>query len=69
VITVPSPAVDSILHVLIKLRLMRGTAVHEHHGFEPASVAPAFLRAGYLPVVSRRFQLGLNNLFAFHVES
>jgi 2-polyprenyl-3-methyl-5-hydroxy-6-metoxy-1,4-benzoquinol methylase len=69
VITVPSPAVDTILHVLIKLRLMRGTAVHEHHGFEPANVPPAFLEAGYLPVVSRRFQLGLNNLFVFSMTS
>jgi SAM-dependent methyltransferase len=69
VITVPSPAVDTILHVLMKLRLMKGTAVHEHHGFDPATVSPMFLAAEFSPVISKRFQLGLNNLFVFSVRS
>jgi 2-polyprenyl-3-methyl-5-hydroxy-6-metoxy-1,4-benzoquinol methylase len=63
VITVPSPSVDRMLHWLIALRLMRGTAVHEHHGFEPATVPETFSREGLRPLVHRRFELGFNNLF------
>jgi 2-polyprenyl-3-methyl-5-hydroxy-6-metoxy-1,4-benzoquinol methylase len=69
VATVPSPAVDVLLHVLNRLRLMRGTAVHEHHGFEPSVVPRMFLREGFAGVVSKRFELGLNNLFVFSVTS
>jgi 2-polyprenyl-3-methyl-5-hydroxy-6-metoxy-1,4-benzoquinol methylase len=65
VATVPSPAVDTLLHILIRLRLMRGTAVHEHHGFEPSAVPAMFTREGFAALVSKRFELGLNNLFVF----
>jgi 2-polyprenyl-3-methyl-5-hydroxy-6-metoxy-1,4-benzoquinol methylase len=65
VATVPAPAVDRILHVLIGLRLMVGTAVHEHHGFDPSEVPGIFRDGGYVPIVTRKFELGLNNLFVF----
>jgi 2-polyprenyl-3-methyl-5-hydroxy-6-metoxy-1,4-benzoquinol methylase len=65
VITVPSPSVDRMLHWLIWLRLMRGTAVHEHHGFEPSTVPATFTAVGLSPVLQKRFELGFNNLFVF----
>jgi SAM-dependent methyltransferase len=65
VITVPSPRVDDILHVLGRLRLIAGVAVHEHHGFDPR-VLPRALGGGELALsVRRSFQLGLNNLLVF----
>ena len=33
IITVPSPRVDGILHVLMRLRMISGMAAHEHYGF------------------------------------
>jgi SAM-dependent methyltransferase len=69
VITVPSPSVDRLLHLFIRLRLMRGTAVHEHHGFEPSSVPAIFAKAGFHPVVRKSFELGFNNLFVFAKEA
>jgi SAM-dependent methyltransferase len=65
VITVPAPAVDSILHLLIRLRVMRGSAVHEHHGLDPWMIPALFREAGFRPLALKRFELGLNNLFVF----
>jgi 2-polyprenyl-3-methyl-5-hydroxy-6-metoxy-1,4-benzoquinol methylase len=66
-ITVPSPRVDTILHWLLRLHLIAGIAVHEHHGFEPAQVPALFPAPRYRPIAWRRFQLGLNNLFVFEL--
>jgi SAM-dependent methyltransferase len=63
VITVPSPAVDRILHLLLRLRLIRGMGVHEHHGFDPSDTRRVFPRPDFRLIEHRRFQLGLNNLF------
>lgn len=65
VITVPSPRVDDILHVLIRLRLIEGMGVHEHYGFRPTITPSLFPAPRYRLVKRRRFQLGLNNLFVF----
>jgi SAM-dependent methyltransferase len=65
VITVPSPRVDDILHVLDRLRLIDGMSIHEHHGFRPSDTPAIFPRPRYRLVTRRRFQLGLNNLFVF----
>jgi hypothetical protein len=68
IVTVPSPAVDGILHLLQRGRLVAGIATHQHHGADPASIADA-LGAEALTLVARRtFQLGLNNLFVFRFE-
>jgi hypothetical protein len=69
VITVPAPAVDQILHVLMRLRLVQGIEAHQHHGFQPDDVVPLFGAPRWVLVERRRFQLGLNNLFVFRRTS
>lgn len=68
VITVPSPAVDPILWVLTRLRLLEGIALEQHYGFDAAKTPSLFAGPGLLPVVSKKFQLGLNNLYVFRKE-
>ena len=65
VITVPSPQVDRILHVLSALRLVDGIAVHEHYGFRPDNVPAIFSAPAFKLERWQRFQFGLNNLFVF----
>ena len=65
VMTIPSPAVDTILHIGIRLRLLDGIEAHQHHGFRPDDVVPLFAGAGLTLEHRGRFQLGLNNLFVF----
>jgi SAM-dependent methyltransferase len=65
VATVPQPAVDHILEVLMRTKLADGMEFGQHHGMAPEQVVAAFVRADYDVVVARRFQLGLNNLFVF----
>jgi len=63
--TVPSPAIDRILHVLERLRLIHGMALHEHHGFEATTTPAVFSTRALRLRRARRFQLGLNHLFVF----
>ena len=65
VITVPSPAVDKILHLLMRLRLVAGMEAHQHHGFEPAHLDKIFTGPSWRCRKHRTFQLGLNNLFVY----
>ena len=65
VITVPSPAVDHILHVLIRLRLIAGMEAHQHHGFEPDDLLRLLAPPQWHLAKRKSFQLGLNNLFVF----
>jgi 2-polyprenyl-3-methyl-5-hydroxy-6-metoxy-1,4-benzoquinol methylase len=65
IITVPSPRVDAILHVLLRLRLIAGIAVHEHYGFQPTDTLELFPAPRYRLLKRATFQLGLNNLFVF----
>ncbi len=65
VITVPSPMVDPMLDVMIKLRILDGMETDQHHGFVPADLTPLFTSQGFELTLEERFQLGLNNLFVF----
>jgi SAM-dependent methyltransferase len=65
VITVPAPAVDQILHGLIRLRLVAGIEAHQHHGFQPADLESIFTAPHWRRRKHQRFQLGLNHLYVF----
>ncbi len=65
VITVPSPLVDPVLDVMIKLRVIDGMEADQHHGFVPRDLEPIFVSQGFLPTLNQRFQMGLNNLVTF----
>jgi 2-polyprenyl-3-methyl-5-hydroxy-6-metoxy-1,4-benzoquinol methylase len=64
IITVPSPRVDQILHVLQALRLVEAETLHEHYGFD-VEQTPSIFASGFRMLHKRKFQLGLNNLFVF----
>jgi SAM-dependent methyltransferase len=63
--TVPSPAVDRLIHLGQRIRVLDGMAAHEHYGFEPSQTIRLFTQSGLVLHKSRRFQLGLNHLFVF----
>lgn len=63
IITVPSPVVDRILAALVRLRLIHGMSLEEHHGYRPSSTVATFENEGLECLCARRFQLGLNHLF------
>ena len=65
ILTVPSPRVDTILDVLMRLRLLDGMEADQHYGFQPDDVEPLMLGAGLTLIEHARFQLGLNHLFVF----
>jgi cyclopropane fatty-acyl-phospholipid synthase-like methyltransferase len=64
-ITVPSPAVDHVLAVLRALRLIHGMSLEQHYGYDVRQTPAIFGRAGLELVKAQKFQLGLNNFFAF----
>ena len=65
VLTVPSPAVDTILDVLIRLHLLHGMEADQHYGFEPDDLAPVATAVGFRLLLRSTFQARLNNLFVF----
>jgi 2-polyprenyl-3-methyl-5-hydroxy-6-metoxy-1,4-benzoquinol methylase len=65
IITVPSNYVDKILDFLLRVGLVDGMAVEQHHDFNPTLTTAIFAQAGFKIEYKRKFQLGLNNLFVF----
>ena len=68
-ITVPSPAVDTILRWLKMLRLIEGMSLEEHHGYEVGQTVRIFANPPFDLVRHERFQFGLNHLFVFRRQS
>lgn len=69
IVTVPSPAVDKILDVLIRLHVLDGMEAEEHHGFDVSTLGRHWEGSGLRLGTRRRFQLGLNNVFVFTVPA
>jgi 2-polyprenyl-3-methyl-5-hydroxy-6-metoxy-1,4-benzoquinol methylase len=69
VLTGPEPVVDRIVHLLSRVGLLAGMAMHEHHGFVARLTPPLFERAGFALERHERFQLRMNNLFVFSRRS
>ena len=65
IITVPSPAVDNILDILIAMRLVDGMHAEQHYGFDVSGTPSLFEAAGFRTMRQKKFQMGLNNLFVF----
>jgi len=65
IITVPHPFVDTILKVLIFLKIIDGMEAEQHHGFDIQRVAGLFEKCGFNLLKHKRFQFGMNNLFVF----
>jgi len=65
VATVPSPVVDPILDVLMRLRLLDGMEVDQHHGVSVAHIPEVLGDVGWKLRLEQRFELGLNNLLVF----
>jgi cyclopropane fatty-acyl-phospholipid synthase-like methyltransferase len=65
ILTVPSPFVDNILSVLIKLRLIDGMCIEEHYGLSLDNIFRLFGQNDFILLKYSTFQLGLNNLFVF----
>jgi ubiquinone/menaquinone biosynthesis C-methylase UbiE len=64
-LTVPSSAVDVILKVLKKVRLIDGMSLEEHQHFKASETVKIFEGVGFTLKRWSRFQMGLNNLFIF----
>ncbi len=64
-ITVPSPAVDTIVRWLTVFRLLDGMSLEEHHGYDVNHTPKIFPQSRFQLVRRTTFQFGLNNVFVF----
>jgi predicted SAM-dependent methyltransferase len=64
-ITVPSPAVDTLLKWLKTFGVLDGMSLEEHHGYNVEQTPRIFAHPPFELMRHKRFQLGLNNLFVF----
>lgn len=65
IITVPAPAVDSILKILKFVRVIDGMDTHQHFGYEVKKTIPIFESAGFALEIHKQFEFGLNHFFVF----
>lgn len=65
IMTAPSPLVDPLLDFLKVIRFIDGMALEEHYGFDIRNIPALFTIDDLVPIMAKKFQLGLNNLFAF----
>lgn len=65
IVTVPDPKIDHILSFLLKLKLIDGMKLEEHHGFQPSDTLKIFKPDHFRLKAYKQFQLGLNNLYVF----
>ena len=65
IMTIPSPMVDRILDVGIRLRLLHGMDVEHHHGLDPALIPQKFAVGPMRLIKQSRFEFGLNHLLVF----
>ena len=63
ILTVPHPRIDGFLHLLNKLRILEGFALHEHYGFDPETLLHLFKE--WRLIKKERWELGCNYLFIF----
>ncbi len=64
-LTIPSRAVDYIIKVLLKIKLVDAISFEEHDHFKSSDVIQIFEGCGFRLKHRSRFQFGLNNLFIF----
>ena len=65
IITVPTPAVDRILDVGIRLHLLHGMDAESHHGFNPRVIPGELSTSGMRLLRASRFEMGLNHLYVY----
>lgn len=65
ILTVPNSAVDYILKVLQRMKLIDGMSVEEHNHFDSMDTIRIFEACGFSLIRHIKFQLGLNNMFVF----
>ncbi len=68
VLTIPSPTVDRILDLLVKVRLVQGMDLEHHNGATIEEIIASAEVAGLAVSSHRRFQLGLNNVIVLATE-
>jgi len=68
ILSVPDPAVDRILDVLIALKLADGMDLEHHQVVTEDDIAAAFSTPKFKLFERRSFQFGLNRLFVYEKE-
>jgi SAM-dependent methyltransferase len=65
VITVPDVKVDQLVDLLVRLHILHGMSLDEHHGFQAQDTSRIFCRHGFAVEVARSFQMKMNYLYVF----